>query len=153
MSDTFNPYEAPKADLGEAPLAAEAMYLTGASAGARLLNLIIDSIACRILLFLCGTMLPRERDPLLAGAESFVLSIALTVGYYLVLEGATGRTLGKIITGTRVVNAQGGSPRFAQILGRSFTRLVPFEGLSFLGSSTSGWHDKWSGTVVIKTRP
>jgi hypothetical protein len=41
--------------------------------------------------------------------------------------------------------------RFSQILGRTFSRFVPFEPFSFLGSG-HGWHDRWSDTRVVRTR-
>jgi len=35
------------------------------------------------------------------------------------------------------------------ILYRSLYRLVPFNMLSFIGSDSIGWHDKWSKTTVV----
>ena len=78
----------------------------------------------------------------------------LVVAYYVVLEGLTGMTLGKMVMGTKVVNESGASPSFGQILGRSFCRLIPFEVFSFLGNKgfPIGWHDSIPKTRVIKTR-
>jgi uncharacterized RDD family membrane protein YckC len=73
------------------------------------------------------------------------------ISYYVVFEALLGRTPGKLITGTRVVNLAGGRPRFTQILGRSFARAVPFEAFSFFGSR-AGWHDRWSRTRVVLVR-
>ena len=52
-----------------------------------------------------------------------LFGVLLTLVYYLPLEGLTGRTLGKLVTGTRVVNADGMKPTFNQILGRTFSRM------------------------------
>lgn len=70
--------------------------------------------------------------------------------HYVLFEAIFGRTPGKLITGTRtrVVTAK---PGFGQIIGRRFARLVPFEPFSFLVSS-GGWHDRWSGTRVVRVR-
>lgn len=61
-----------------------------------------------------------------------------------------GRSLGKLITGTMVVNENGGLPTSNDFLKRSFSRIVPFDTLSFFGSR--GWHDSWSDTKVVKRK-
>lgn len=80
-----------------------------------------------------------------------LIGIATLVAYYVLFEAIFGRTPGKLITGTRVVTLDGAKPGFGQIIGRSFARLVPFEPFSFLGSR-GGWHDRWSGTRVVRVR-
>ena len=70
--------------------------------------------------------------------------------YYSVFEATTGRTVGKFITKTKVVNEKGEKPNFGMTLIRSLCRYIPFEPLSFLGSDNSGWHDKLSKTKVIE---
>lgn len=74
------------------------------------------------------------------------------VVYYTIFEGMTGRTLGKLITGTKVVNERGEPPSFGQSLGRSFARLIPFEPFSCLAQDGRGWHDSAPGTYVVRTR-
>jgi uncharacterized RDD family membrane protein YckC len=71
--------------------------------------------------------------------------------YYLVCEGIWFRTIGKMITGTRVIHTSGRSPSFIQVLIRTLVRYVPLEFLSYLGGGNrpSGWHDRWSNTRVI----
>ena len=76
--------------------------------------------------------------------------------YYSFLEAATGRTIGKFITKTKVVDENGKRPDFGTIVLRSLCRFIPFEPFSFLGAESSGWHDKLSKTWVIdvsKTPP
>lgn len=58
-----------------------------------------------------------------------------------------GRSLGKFITGTKVVMTDGRVPTSEDFLKRNFSRVVPFDTLSFFGSI--GWHDKWSDTRVV----
>ena len=84
----------------------------------------------------------------------WVIGICNVLLYFAVLEATTGRTIGKFITGTRVVSEKGGKPSFKQILGRTFCRLIPFEALSFLGNKgfPIGWHDSIPGTRVVKAR-
>ena len=69
-------------------------------------------------------------------------------------EAVFQRSPGKFLTGTKVVNESGGKPTFGQILGRSLCRFIPFEAFSFLFGDSSrvvGWHDKFSGTLVVKS--
>ena len=80
----------------------------------------------------------------------YCVSVVLSIGYYLLTEGLFGRSLGKFITGTVVVDINGLKPSFGTIFKRTLCRLIPFEALSFLGSSrTGGWHDSISKTYVV----
>ena len=73
--------------------------------------------------------------------------------YYLFCEGIWFKTIGKLITGTRVIDASGSNPTFVQIITRTFIRFIPLEFLTYLDGSKrpSGWHDRWSNTRVINT--
>ena len=63
-----------------------------------------------------------------------------------------GRTLGKFITGTKVVSADGETPTASQIVGRTFCRMIPFEAFSFARETCPvGWHDKFSWHVAYAT--
>jgi uncharacterized RDD family membrane protein YckC len=93
------------------------------------------------------------------GSEEFLNSPLLNLAlflclpiYYILMEGIFGRTLGKLITGTVVVDGFGNKPSFGKIIGRSFARLIPFEAFSFLGSTGRGWHDSLTDTYVVKSR-
>jgi uncharacterized RDD family membrane protein YckC len=149
MSDPVNPYAAPNAELS-APAPETAAALNDASGGARLLNLVIDAIVIGLLRYGLGVALALTGGRA-EGLSPKLIGLGITLAYYLLCEAMLGRTVGKLLTGTRVVTADGGQPRFAQILGRTAARFVPFEAFSFLGS-TSGWHDRWSGTRVIRVR-
>lgn len=71
--------------------------------------------------------------------------------YALLMEYFTkGRTIGKYITGSKVVCIDGTQPTFNDYFIRNISRLVPFDVLSFLGEN--GWHDKWSETRVINIK-
>lgn len=70
--------------------------------------------------------------------------------YYLVLESIFGRTMGKIITGSIVVNENGIKPNFGIIFKRTLCRLIPFDAFSFLSKSERIWHDSLSKTYVVE---
>ena len=152
MSDLANPYAAPKAQDRIEDLPAE--NLVDASHGQRLLNLIIDYVARMLLGLVVGYAVAIAGVPIhrfvVLWTVGFTLLTYLT--YYIVCETFFGVTVGKLITGTRVVATQGGKPSLKQIVGRSFARFVPFEPFSFFSTPAIGWHDSWSGTRVIKTR-
>ena len=84
---------------------------------------------------------------------STLLGVVAYLAYYCWMEAAFGRTLGKMVVGTRVVTAEGAHPRFARILVRSFIRLIPVEPLSILlYEDRSMWHDRWTRTRVVFER-
>lgn len=89
----------------------------------------------------------------LLGVEIALLVGGLAyVGYYFIFELAFGQTVGKMLTGTKVVGVDGEKPTVPALIGRSLARYIPFEPLSFLfyGSyPTKGWHDRVSGTLVV----
>ncbi len=68
--------------------------------------------------------------------------------FYSSFEFVLGKTIGKMMTRTRVLKAETGTkPGFWRIIGRSFARLIPFDTFSFLFGR--GFHDKLSNTVVV----
>lgn len=68
--------------------------------------------------------------------------------YYFVWEYfSNGRSLGKLVTGTRAVSIDGEDASTSQIFYRTLCRLIPFNAFSFLGEN--GWHDTLSDTRVI----
>ncbi|MDX6182721.1 RDD family protein [Flavobacterium sp. Fl-77] len=69
--------------------------------------------------------------------------------YFIVGETLFQKTLGKIITKTKVVNLEGQKATLLDIIVRTFCRLIPFDGISYL-YTLNGFHDKVSKTVVIK---
>jgi uncharacterized RDD family membrane protein YckC len=80
-------------------------------------------------------------------------AILLWIATYAFFEGLFGWTIGKLITGTRVVRLDADvKPPFLNILGRSFARLIPFEPLSFFGTKPGGWHDHLSKTRTVHIR-
>jgi len=154
MEEVQNPYTAPQSEL---TVAAEESVPVAASKMRRFLNYLIDIILFQLVLgFLIGIVgMLLFGDAGMAYIESipdYLFGIFVLILYYLVFEGVFGITIGKLITGTRIVNEKGLPPSFAQILGRTFLRIVPFEPFSFLGKTGRGWHDTVSNTYVICIR-
>ena len=60
-----------------------------------------------------------------------------------------GKSLGKLITGTRAVNEDGSNLSAKTALLRGLSRAVPFNAFSALGTPSYPWHDKWTNSYVI----
>jgi len=60
-----------------------------------------------------------------------------------------GKSLGKLITGTRAVNEDGSNVSPKAALLRGLSRAVPFNAFSALGSPAYPWHDRWTKTYII----
>ncbi|MGB5417336.1 RDD family protein [Algibacter sp.] len=81
--------------------------------------------------------------------EDLFYSYLLMFIYFFLMESLTNRTLGKYVTKTMVIMANGDMPTNQDIVKRSLCRLIPFDGLSFLGTNGKGWHDSMSNTFVV----
>ncbi|MDR2122249.1 MAG: RDD family protein [Flavobacteriaceae bacterium] len=128
--------------------------------GLRLANYIIDLIAFYIFMFIFMATLGfflgiTGNESLVPIFEDVLLVRLLIVVFYVVFMLTTeaafgGKSIGKIITGTKVVTEYGEKPTIRNFAIRNLYRLVPFDMLSFLDKV--GWHDKWSNTRVVKTK-
>lgn len=127
--------------------------MKSASRSLRIINLIIDSLCFGMITFSISYFVSYLfKDDLIFNNIIDVFGVPIAMLYYLIFEYFFSRTLGKWITGTRVVSARGTRPTFLEIVGRTVVRIIPFEGVTFLGSSGRGWHDSLSDTYVVKSR-
>jgi len=117
----------------------------------RIGNYIIDIMAFYFLSFALGIF-----SGLMGGASGagflYVSVYLIFFLYYFVMELTIGKTIGKALTKTRVVMITGEKPNAGAIFIRTVCRFIPFEPFSFLGASNSGWHDKFSKTMVIEDK-
>jgi uncharacterized RDD family membrane protein YckC len=80
----------------------------------------------------------------------YALGYLALIIYYSIFEiFFQGRTIGKMICGTRALTNDGEIMDAGTVIKRTLCRIVPFDGLSFLGSIGNGWHDRWSDTMVV----
>lgn len=132
-----------------------------ATTGQRFANFLIDYIAFLAVAFAISTVVywiavsnniylryfEDDTNPLmdrLYGMIFYAIFYSLTEGL------GKGRTLGKLITKTKVVHRDGNQLVFKDYLIRSLSRIVPFEPFSAL--SGFPWHDKWTNTRVVQIR-
>ena len=151
-----NPYQSPTEESFVEPnFGTETLP---ASSGRRLANLLLDYVGYLLLSFVVGFAIALIEA--LIGTEGAIervpdllFGIVIYLIYYIPQEALSGKTLAKLITGTRVVSVVGTRPTWKQIVGRTFSRMIPFEPFSFLrGGNPVGWHDRLSNTRVIKDR-
>lgn len=136
-----------------------------ASLGIRFAHLLIDRGIVYVLLFLYGffsALMYKFFDiqffidtaykaRYMNKLDNFILTSAVYFIYVFPMEYLTkGRTIGKYITGTKVLSSDGTQPTLQDYFIRNISRLVPFDSFSFFGYN--GWHDKWSNTRVINIK-
>lgn len=80
---------------------------------------------------------------------NYLVSFTFFILYFVILESTLGRTFGKMITKTYVIDEHGNKPSIDRILLRTICRFIPFDAFSFLASGDSGWHDMFSKTHVV----
>ena len=151
-----NPYQPPSSDIEQAG-PHRSGPLKPAGRGRRFVNYLIDLTAIYASAILTGIILYS-----LFGEEwlaatfrrgfEYIFGAGLIFLSYTLFEGLFGFTPGKLATGTRVVSEDGSRPGLGSIVGRSLTRLVPFEPLSMFSGSQRAWHDRWPGTLVVVVR-
>ena len=118
----------------------------------RLLHYVIDYCAVIIITFFVMVYLSSSSfvKGQGGGAVSFYfIYIPVYFLYYLLLELIFHTTLGKIFTGTKVVDMSGQKPSLKQLIIRSWIRTIFINELSFLHSKR-GHHDYLTDTRVIK---
>lgn len=137
-----------------------------ASQGKRILNFIIDYIAQMLfaallsftitfimaLIDYSAAMEWADRVENMGAVLEYILGFLMIIIYYMTFEGIISRSVGKFITGTKVVLEDGSKPTLYTIFIRTISRCIPFEMFSFLGVSGRGWHDRNSRTFVVNVK-
>lgn len=155
MSNSPNPYASPEIVPDPTLDSNVPLRIEPAGQGRRLANLVIDQVVQIVIGLVLGVLAA------IFGGEEFVekldripdmlLGVAILLPYYIVCEATIGRTLGKLVTGTRVVDESGRPPTFKQVVIRSLCRLIPFEAFTFLDSPPRGLHDRLAKTYVVRS--
>ncbi len=78
-----------------------------------------------------------------------LLELVALIYYYLFMEVIFKTTAGKCATNTIIVNSNAETASIAQLIGRTFCRLIPFEPFSFFANNGRGWHDSITNTYVV----
>lgn len=110
-----------------------------------LIDLVVYILLTTLILFLITESIGREDLILIS-----LLSVFIFIIIRFLQELFIGRTLGKRILGTVVVDSQTLKyASFKKIALRMFLRFLPFESFSLLSVKPYGIRDQYSGTIVI----
>lgn len=133
-----------------------------ANQGIRFANYLIDLVVFYLIYFLIGVIYYIANPDLINSVElesdsNEWSTRLLTMLFYSLYMGSMeaafkGKTLGKLITGTRAVNEDGSTLQTGKAFARGFIRAVPFCAFSALGDPCNPWQDRWTDTMVIKER-
>lgn len=153
------------APVGEASLASDEPFIGFglASPGERVLSGLIDlafvSLIQLTLFYLTTHLVAQRLDalPTSAVVAMVLVGVVLAAVYFCFFWSLSGQTLGKLLTGGRVVDRGGagalGVSRAALRLVGVILSLLPL-GLGFIGVWTDterrGWHDRFAGTKVVR---
>lgn len=143
--------------------ALKGFYLS-ADKGLRFINFIVDRILALGVLMLIGSlgefiqMLFYDVDLYAISAFIDLISLFFWFSHYplycIFFEHFNkGKTIGKLLTKTKVVTENGKQPSFWTIVGRSYARLIPFNHFVVLfNNNGKGLHDMVSNTKVVLDR-
>ncbi len=117
----------------------------------RLINFLLDIIFLNVAMFVVWLTFVALGYMGVLEKESMAIAAFLLLFYYLIFESIWGKSPAKFVTRTRVSLTDGKKPSLKDIFIRSVCRFIPLEPLSYLFSQHPvGWHDKFSGTVVVE---
>jgi len=138
-------------DLLDAPFNGNQKPMPEAQNPIRLANYVVDQLAIAVLTYLVILLLVVNRkDAGLYETGSLQLPLILlivSITYYTISEFSSGKTLGKLFTGSVVRSEDGTPPRLAQCTLRAIIRMIPFYPLFFLFGVRL--HDRLSNTQVV----
>ena len=119
-----------------------------ASLAQRFVHNIVDSIA----MYVFGAIIAVIAIAFFGKTFGMIIGLISIFAYHFIFEALFQKTLGKLLTGSKVVSITGEKPSLLALFGRTLARYIPFEPWSFLfyGSyPTLGWHDRLSETLVV----
>lgn len=152
MEDSLNPYRAP----GSSVAAGDTPALEAASKWRRFFTLVIDYIGFvalgGVIGAAVGLTLGEAGVRKMQQLPDLVIGLPIMFSYYFAQETLFGRTLGKWVTGTRVVAENGDAPSAGQVAGRTLSRFIPFEPFTIFGKDRRALHDKLARTLVVRCR-
>lgn len=162
-----DPYRAPEARIA-ATMPEERLAMAPAGRWRRFFNWVIDHATLKVFWWCVGMSYVawctfRGDDPHdavwryehLSFGWRFASGLVATGTYYLLMETFFGFTIGKLATGTRVVDERGERPSSRQLLIRTAMGFVPLEPISAFGEKGSEplpWHDTVAKTRVARRR-
>lgn len=138
-------------DLLDTPFSGSPKHMPEAPNGMRLANYVVDQLAVAVLTYLVMLFFAvnGNADGFFAeGSIQLPLTLlVVSVAYYTISEFSSGKTLGKLLTGSVVQCEDGSEPRLSQCALRAILRMIPFYPIFFLLGAR--FHDRLSNTQVV----
>lgn len=150
-----NPYRAPNSPVLDA---AETQPPLSAERWRRLLTFVVDYFLITLIMVaieyaLTAWLMPGKVIVHRPAAYTLVMLLVSASIYYIPQEGRWGVTVGKLLTGTRVVDEHGRPPGWRKAIKRTVGRFIPFDALAvLLTAKRRGFHDAWPNTYVVRRR-
>ncbi len=145
-----------QSSFSESPLSAPVPAGIGQRLANYLVDVIIFSVILTFLLVLAAPVYPLMQKIMAKEPFSIMdqLMVSFLYGLYMsVMETVLkGKTLGKYLTGTRAIQADGHRLNAQSAFKRGLIRIIPFEQFSAISFPPRPWHDRWSNTMVIDER-
>lgn len=110
--------------------------------------LILSIFSKYIFEFYFGPLIENLSDLVGDRFSAFIVFFIFSSFYFLIFEGLFKSTPAKYLSQTSVVNLKNEAVSFADILGRTLCRRIPFDAFSFFGKL--GWHDSLAYSTVAK---
>ncbi len=132
---------------------ASKLKLPIASPDQRFINRLIDGlvlIAFYFVFFVLGGDLVSIIDNSIFTFLYFTMFFTSPLTYYTFTEGKYGKTLGKYVTKTTVLNQNGTKITFLTAFLRTLCRLIPFNFIFVFLDDNLTLHDKLTGTYVSR---
>jgi uncharacterized RDD family membrane protein YckC len=122
----------------------------------RFANYLIDLVVFYIMVIGIAIILRLIKPELLIDFDELSVRLILLLTYGIVMfmteAMSNGKSIGKLITGTKAVNANGSDLTFQKAFVRNIVRATPFNAFSAFGNPCVPWHDQWSDTIVIEEK-
>jgi len=115
------------------------------------INFLVDLFVV-IVLYLFTIFIIKNTTNIISPREIILINrttlFCVFIFYFIIAETIFQKTIGKLLTKTKVIDLEGGKPNFLKITTRTFSRLIPLDGISYL-YTINGFHDKIAKTVVV----
>ncbi|MDD4993564.1 MAG: RDD family protein [Paludibacter sp.] len=122
------------------------------SSWTRLIHTVIDFFGFIIIAVILSHILQlfyNPSDKLTIRLLGYALLLVSFFLYFVFMEYKFQKTIGKFLTKTKVVMADGRRPELNEIVIRTACRLIPFDYISYIFTK-NGFHDKFSNSTVIR---
>ncbi|MEM7008947.1 MAG: RDD family protein [Thermodesulfobacteriota bacterium] len=126
-------------------------------AAAFIIDVVIISIIA-LLAFGIGVFFVKDPEISLGNVfmPIFLLLFFLSSSYFVILNGYSGKTIGKMIVGIKIISDDGDGigfwQSFVRWIGYYISAIFLFLGFiwSIFDQNSQSWHDKIAGTYVVK---